>query len=365
VIRRAAALILLATVARAEPEAPPAEMKPEAKAHYDRGIELYTAGHYDEAIVELEAGRALDPRPEFTYSLGQSERKRGNCKVAIEHFQAYLAITTSLKQAGAVHILIDRCVQEQIDNGNKHFRDGDLPLAAIAFEGALSQPQLLTRPQLLDAWEHLGIAWFRLGKLPDAERSFQELLKLDRDRLLDPALGKPLLDFFATVKNPPKRETVTVRVARTTTVYGAARLHLGATLFADLVPLADMGTRMGGGEIAASFSPIAWLDLGASAVIGQNVGVRVAATTHGSRLNGHRPGWLAQARFVLHPLPGGIALGGGVMLGGTLEAGPGRILAGAIAEAYSAPNGFYPYALLLSAGYELDLLKPSRQVVVQ
>jgi tetratricopeptide (TPR) repeat protein len=83
-----------------------------AKAHIDRGSSLYQQGRYDEAFAELSAGYQLDPRPELLYSLGQTERKRGHCKEAIEYYERYLATRLPRERMSAVLVQIDRCRAE-------------------------------------------------------------------------------------------------------------------------------------------------------------------------------------------------------------------------------------------------------------
>jgi tetratricopeptide (TPR) repeat protein len=353
----ALALWALVGTARAdEPAAPPPPMAPEAKAHFDRGIQLYQEGRFDEAVAELEAGRAIDPRPEFLYSLGQSERKRGDCKRAIEYLQAYLAAVPSLKSSGAVHILIDRCVEEQLVEGESLQEAGDVAGSAAKLEAALSQAQYLTRAQLVDAWAWLGTDYALLGRSDDAERAFVELHRIDPAR--DPAgrCDQACRAIMERVRHPPAPPTVAKPAPVMVKRYGAARLHLQASLFGDVVSI------QGGGEVGASWGALPFLDVGAAANLGANVGARVVLAFHPSRLKGGRVRWYLQARGVVHPLPGGVAIGGGALVGGTIELGPGRLVGGVIGEGYSAPTGFLPYAVLGSLGYELDLLKPSRMV---
>jgi hypothetical protein len=106
----AAALVLgLAGTARAEPTA---RARAEAKSHFERGSRLYQQGHYAEAVAELEAGYALDPRPDFLYALGQAERKRGDCKAAIGYYQSFVDSGPTAQRTVAVLVQIDRCKQE-------------------------------------------------------------------------------------------------------------------------------------------------------------------------------------------------------------------------------------------------------------
>lgn len=86
--------------------------KATATEHLVRGSKLYDQGHYDEAIAELKAGYAIDPRPDFFYALGQAERKRGNCKAAIGWYQRYVDSGPSAQRTVATLVQIDRCKQE-------------------------------------------------------------------------------------------------------------------------------------------------------------------------------------------------------------------------------------------------------------
>jgi hypothetical protein len=99
-----AAALLAGSAARADGGA--------AQAHFDLGSLLYQQGRYDDALGELTAGYKLDPRPEFLYSLGQTERKRGRCKEALDYYQRYLDTGLSRERAAAVLVQMDRCRAE-------------------------------------------------------------------------------------------------------------------------------------------------------------------------------------------------------------------------------------------------------------
>jgi type IV secretory pathway VirB10-like protein len=98
-----AAVFALAGVARAD------EMKPEAKAHLDRGLELYGQKDYAAAIAEFEAGYAIDARPEFLYAEAQAERMNSDCKSAIGHYQAFLDTLPAPEREAAALANIARC----------------------------------------------------------------------------------------------------------------------------------------------------------------------------------------------------------------------------------------------------------------
>ena len=99
-VRHLAAIVVIlafAPVSRvaAQPAARPAaasSLKPAALVHLQAGMKLYEEEHYVEAIAELRAGLAIDPQPDILYALGQAERKRGDCKRAVEYYQSCLAL---------------------------------------------------------------------------------------------------------------------------------------------------------------------------------------------------------------------------------------------------------------------------------
>ena len=96
------------------------------------------------------------------------------------------------------------------------------------------------------------------------------------------------------------------------------------------------------------------LDVVASTAGGRNWAVQLGVTLGTTRGESPlRP--LAQLRGVLVPLKSQAAIGGSLLLGASLELGPGRVLAGLCGEAYSAPSGYAPLTALVLAGYELDL----------
>lgn len=104
-----AVVVTVGGVARAQPS-PRGRL--EANSYFERGNRLYQRGQYPEAVTELKAGYALDPRPEFLYALGQAERKRGDCKAAIAYYQAFVDSGPSPQRTVAVLVQIDRCKQE-------------------------------------------------------------------------------------------------------------------------------------------------------------------------------------------------------------------------------------------------------------
>ncbi len=83
--------LLLPAAASASPEMGSPEAIAEARAHFARGKELYQAGAYREAIVELDAARALDPRAkDLVYNLAIVHEKLGQIDDALRFARLYL-----------------------------------------------------------------------------------------------------------------------------------------------------------------------------------------------------------------------------------------------------------------------------------
>jgi tetratricopeptide (TPR) repeat protein len=104
-------IALAAPAARADPT-PPAAMSEDARAHYERGLELYSAKDYAGAIRELDAGYALDPRREFLFAEAQAHRLNGDCKSAVPLYKKFLETDPDDVQVNAAHIALARCAEQ-------------------------------------------------------------------------------------------------------------------------------------------------------------------------------------------------------------------------------------------------------------
>lgn len=94
------ALVLGAAPALAQGATPPAGKAPvqtadqaRAAEHFQRAKDLYQAGSYRDAISELEAARALDPKAkELVFNLGIVHEKLARFDEAIAFFQSYMGM---------------------------------------------------------------------------------------------------------------------------------------------------------------------------------------------------------------------------------------------------------------------------------
>jgi tetratricopeptide (TPR) repeat protein len=138
------AVVLALAVAAPHAFADARAMKPEARAHYQRGLALYQRGEYDAAVDELRAGLAIDPQPDLLYALGQAERRRGHCDRAIEYYESCLGLVKDPAAAAAVRVQIERC---KVERGDTKEDPAQLPATpAPAAAPPVATPPVATTP---------------------------------------------------------------------------------------------------------------------------------------------------------------------------------------------------------------------------
>ncbi len=67
-----------------------------------KGIELYKAGKYAEARVQIEKAYKADPKPETLFALAQAERLAGDCVAAAAHYKQVISEVSDLNVAKLV-----------------------------------------------------------------------------------------------------------------------------------------------------------------------------------------------------------------------------------------------------------------------
>lgn len=87
-------------------------MSREAKAHFNKALEYYKAEDWAAASAEFEAAYEDTPSPDLLYAWGQSERKRGECRKALELFRKFLDSGPSEESVEAANTLIASCEEE-------------------------------------------------------------------------------------------------------------------------------------------------------------------------------------------------------------------------------------------------------------
>ncbi|MBZ0232460.1 MAG: tetratricopeptide repeat protein, partial [Deltaproteobacteria bacterium] len=81
--------------ARGDDRPPPSKEEVKtAQAHFDAGRRLIKKGKYPEAIKELEAAFALDPKNEQLFNLGVAHHLNKDLKAAADFYRRFLAVET-------------------------------------------------------------------------------------------------------------------------------------------------------------------------------------------------------------------------------------------------------------------------------
>lgn len=125
-------------------------------------------------------------------------------------------------------------------------------------------------------------------------------------------------------------------------------LHVGGYV------LADMVAEQIGGEVGLTYTVRPVLDVGAMGVLGDNIGIRAVGLLHPGPIGDSRWEPFLQLRAVVHPVTGGLGMGGGAFVGASYAIGPGRIRGGLLGEGYAGPANYWPYAIVAAVGYEAD-----------
>jgi hypothetical protein len=112
-VRRAAAaaLVVLALLGAAPPAR--ADDVAEAKARFRRGAELYRAGRWREAIVELEAAYRLKPHGAIHFNVAQCRERLGEWPGALRGYHDYLREVPDANDRAAVRASIRR-IEERL-----------------------------------------------------------------------------------------------------------------------------------------------------------------------------------------------------------------------------------------------------------
>jgi tetratricopeptide (TPR) repeat protein len=101
-------LALLASSAARAGVAP--AVRGQAKAHLDRGLALYQSRAFAAAAAEFEATYVLEPHRDVMYVWAQALRLAGQCALALELYQRFLATDPPRREAQRARANQTRCV---------------------------------------------------------------------------------------------------------------------------------------------------------------------------------------------------------------------------------------------------------------
>jgi tetratricopeptide (TPR) repeat protein len=80
-----------------------------AQAHVAKAMEAHKAGRFADALVELKAAYALEPKPDLLFAIGQINVKLERCDEAIDYYEKYLATKPSAQAQSDTQQAIDTC----------------------------------------------------------------------------------------------------------------------------------------------------------------------------------------------------------------------------------------------------------------
>jgi tetratricopeptide (TPR) repeat protein len=85
---------------------------PEAKAHLEKGTELFKAGEFDAAIAEYKQGYDKQEDPVFLYAWAQAELRQEHCSAAVKLYRKYLETNPPEMSAEAARQGILECADK-------------------------------------------------------------------------------------------------------------------------------------------------------------------------------------------------------------------------------------------------------------
>lgn len=133
-LRRAVAVAVVvwaATgVARAEPAGRAAR---EARAHLAAADRAFKRARYDEALAQVQAAYAADPRPEFLIVFAQVYRAMGQPRRAVEACELYLSTAPDGARAAEARALA-QAAQQEVDAARPVQPSASAPVAAASVE---------------------------------------------------------------------------------------------------------------------------------------------------------------------------------------------------------------------------------------
>ena len=80
-----------------------------AQAHIAKAMEAHKAERFADALVELKAAYALEPKPELLFAIGQVNVKLDRCADAIDYYEKFLATKPAAQAQADTQQAIDTC----------------------------------------------------------------------------------------------------------------------------------------------------------------------------------------------------------------------------------------------------------------
>lgn len=224
-----AALLLLAPSAGAQDDP-----VTRAQRHLDAGLADFQKGAYAAALLEFEAGYALDARPAFLYAMAQAHRMQGDCATAIALYERFLVSQPppSAAQVAATRANIERC-------GGAPQLEAEDPAATIVIEEAPATAPATPRAER-KRWSPvdltlvgagalslgLGVA-FVVASYSDEEDASMAFTYRDHAALLDRAGSRRVGGWIAIAAGTALMTTGIIRHVSVTPHAGGAAVSVG------------------------------------------------------------------------------------------------------------------------------------------
>ena len=168
-------------------------------AHHSLGHAFRNEGRLDEAIVEYQAGLAIQPRPEIRYILGKTLSERGRYEEAVEQFSELVRLypedVSALIQLGIARArqgkpdeaarVLSEAVRIQPGDAAAHNSLGNVLAEQGKPEEAVRQFEEAARlkPDHAAAHNNLALSLSKLGRTGDAISQYREAIRLQPDFL--------------------------------------------------------------------------------------------------------------------------------------------------------------------------------------
>jgi tetratricopeptide (TPR) repeat protein len=105
-----ATLLLFSATAFASPNDKARDEQTRAVEFLKEGLQNYEAARYEEARESFRQGYELDPKPEFLFAMGQTERLSGDCSSALVFYGRFLDSKPANLHVELVNQMMEKCV---------------------------------------------------------------------------------------------------------------------------------------------------------------------------------------------------------------------------------------------------------------
>jgi len=155
----------------------------EAKAAYDQGLELMTAGRFEEALAQFKRILTLYESAEIYYNLGYIKTAQGLYEEALLAFRRATQINSAFAQAyqkmAEVYLKLGRQDEAQrcLEKAAEIYMDKNMDENAEA----VFMEAIKINPNTMNVYNSLGILYRRQGRYEDSVRQYKKALRVNPD----------------------------------------------------------------------------------------------------------------------------------------------------------------------------------------